>query len=136
MKYRTLREYRDGYPSLVVLTMKDEFPQLTRAIEAVVPATSGGGLPPLPIVRGPVESAWAAGRLGEHLLVYTMAGAPVDLDLTGDGTAYDVRWVDAATGGFARSQGRVAGGGGVTLVPPEGGAGRPWAAWLVKRTGR
>jgi hypothetical protein len=136
MKYRALREYRDHHPALVVLTTKDEFPQLSLAIEATAPAGAAAGVPPLPIVRGPVESAWASGRPGEHLLVYTMAGAPVELDLAGDPTAYDVQWVDAATGGFSRSRGRVAGGGTVTIVPPEGGAGRPWAAWLVKRPGR
>jgi hypothetical protein len=70
------------------------------------------------------------------MLVYTIAGAAVELDLSQDAAAYDVQWLDAATGAAHRSRARVNGGAVITLTPPEGGAGRPWVAWLAKRTGR
>jgi hypothetical protein len=132
MKYRTLREYRDQYPDLVVLTYKDDFPQLTRAVEAAVPAVSRAGMRPLPLVRAPVTSAWASGRAGDRLLVYTMEGAAVDLDLSGDPTAYELRWVDAESGGLHRTRTRIAGGKVVTLTPPVSATARPWVAWMVK----
>jgi hypothetical protein len=151
MRYRTVREYRDRYPNLVVLSAalaagtaapttgavaSGEFAEVTRVVETVVPAATRAGMRPLSIVRTPRESAWCSGRPGDQLLVYTMAGAPVELDLAQDATTYDVQWLDPAAGGTHRSRVRVTGAAVVTLTPPEGGTGRPWVAYLVKRAGR
>ena len=134
MRYRALREYRDRHPDLVVLTWKDEFPRLSRAIEATVPAAARAGMRPLPIVRSPAASAWASGRPGDQWLVYTMAGSPVALDLSGDAATYAVQWVDEETGRLHRARGVVSGGSLVTLAPPVAGTNRPWVAWLAKRS--
>ena len=133
MRYRALREYRDRYPSLVVLTAKDEFPAVSKAVEAVVPATTRAGMRPLAIVKAPRESAWCMGRPGEQLLVYTMTGAPVELELGADTAGYDVQWIDATTAAVHRTRARIAGGAPAMLTPPDGGAGRAWVAWLVRR---
>jgi hypothetical protein len=136
MRYRALREYRDRYPRLVILSDNDEFPALTRGVEAVVPASVRETLRPLPLVRAPQASAWGVGRPGESYIVYSMDGSPVEIDLSSDAEAYDVQWIDSATGAAHKARARLTGGGVASLAPPEPNTGRSWAAWMVKRSSR
>lgn len=130
MKYRAWREYRDRHPELVVLTPADVYPDLTRAIESTIPAAARRGLAPTSLVRAPRESAWCVARTGDALLVYSVNGAAVDLDLTQEAVAYDVQWVLTSAASNTPAS-RVAGGAAVKLSPPAGSSG-PWAAWLTR----
>ena len=133
MKYRAWREYRDRYPELVILRESDEYPELSRAIERVIPRSVRAGTRPAPLVRTHPETSWAMADPGRAYVVYTMAGRPVELDLSGDANVYAVSWLDASSRGPRRSAARARGGRPVTLVPPRRGpAARPWVAWLSK----
>jgi hypothetical protein len=131
MKYRAWREYRDRHPDLVVLTEADEYPELTRAVEARVPAAARAGLAPSDLVRSPRETSWCVARRGEAYLVYATGGAAVVLDLARERGTFDVSWIDSATGGVQAGE-PLAAGATVTLTPPPGLAGRPTAAWLTR----
>lgn len=132
MKYRAWREYRDRFPAVVTLWQADEFPSLTAAIERAIPAETRAGARPGDIVRAPRDTAWAVAKPGDAVLVYSVAGLPVDLDLSKHGGSYAVSWVDAATGALVVAERRVTGGGAVALAPPAAVAGKPTAAWLTR----
>jgi hypothetical protein len=136
MKYRAWREYRDAHPRVVTLWEADEYPAVTAAVERLVPAEARAATRPADLVRAPRATAWCLARRGGAYLVYTMAGEPVTLDLTGDPSAYAVRWVDGESGSAIDAPTPVKGGTIVTLEPPLSGTGRPWIAWLVKRSAR
>jgi hypothetical protein len=123
MRYRALREYRDRFPDVVVIGQKDEFPELTQAVEKAVPKAVRTKLAPGQLVR--TESAWALSDPGRGYLVYDLNGAAVDLDLSGDAKTYSVTWVDAS--GVVRKGSAVKGGARVSLTPV---AGKPCVAWL------
>jgi hypothetical protein len=133
MKYRAWREYRDAHPRVVTLWEADEYPAVTAAVERLVPAEARAATRPADLVRAPRATAWCLARPGGAYLVYTMAGEPVTLDLTGDPSAYAVRWVDGESGSAIDAPAPAKGGTIVTLEPPLSGTGRPWIAWLVKR---
>jgi len=130
MKYRAWREYRDAFPGVVTLWNGDEFPDLTRAVEAGVPSAARQGSVPADRVRSPRESAWCVTRPGDgQFLVYSVEGRAVTLDLSNLSGTFSVIWF--TPGGAVPPRDSVAGGAVVTLTPP-GAA--PAAAWLV-RTG-
>jgi hypothetical protein len=64
-----------------------------------------------------------------------MAGEPVDLDLSDDPTAYQLRWLDTATGELVpAANAAVTGGTKISLQPPGASPKRPWVAWLSPRS--
>ena len=131
MKYRAWREYRDRYPELVVLTEADEFPELTRAVEALLPASARARLEAADLVRSPRATSWCAARPGEAYLIYATSGATVELDLSSERGTFGVSWIDPATGTLQPGGSPVTGGATATLTPPAGLAGHPTAAWLT-----
>jgi hypothetical protein len=131
MKYRAWREYRDRYPGLVLLGEADEYPELSRAVERAIPAAVRAAARPSQLVLTHGETAWALADPGRDYLVYSTAGSAVELDLSRDGHAYTVSWLDSSTGRLQKSAGRVRGGAAVTLAPPRPSTGRPWVAWLT-----
>ncbi len=133
MKYRAWREYRDRYPDLVVLTSGDEYPAVTRMVERHIPPDVRAGMQPAALVRTHAGTSWCMARPGDAYVVYDMAGAAVDLDLTRDPATYRLSWLDAARGTVVPAPQPVTGGRVLTLAPPEAGAGRPWVAWLERR---
>jgi hypothetical protein len=130
MKYRAWREYRDAFPRVVTLWSADEFPALTRAVEAGVPAAAREGTAGSDLVVSPRESAWCVARPGQVYLVYSVEGRAAALDLSKTTGQFTLTWVDGATGAVTRAAEPVASGRVVTLTPPR--AGRPWAAWLSR----
>ena len=131
MRYRAWREYRDRYPELVILSEADEYPELSRAVERVIPREVRAAGRPSALVLKHADASWALAEPGRAYLVYTTAGSAVELDLSRDGHGYAVSWLDSATGRLSKA-GRVRGGGAVTLAPPQKGSGRPWVAWLSR----
>ncbi|MEO7799675.1 MAG: DUF6298 domain-containing protein, partial [Opitutaceae bacterium] len=132
--YRAFREYRDAFPDLVLLRKTDNFPAITTAVEKTIPAAARAKMRPAAIVSGQPATSWAMAAKGQGYLVYTMAGEPVELDLSADKTPYQLRWLDTATGELQPAAGSpVAGGAKISLQPPSEGAKRPWVAWLSTR---
>ncbi|MBC7931432.1 MAG: hypothetical protein H7Z38_12790, partial [Rubrivivax sp.] len=132
MRYRALREYKDRYPALVLLSERDEYPALSLALEREIPRAIRVGTRPAPLVRDHTESSWAMAEPGKNYVVYSMAGERVELDLARDKSVYSVSWLDSSTGRLVKNAARVRGGNVVTLDPPSPGAGSPWVAWLSR----
>jgi hypothetical protein len=132
MKYRAWREYRDRFPKIVLLWNGDEYPAVTRAVEAAIPAAARAGMRPADVVRTHADTSWCMARRADAFVVYTMNGDAVALDLTASEGAFAVSWLDSATGTLQKSAATVEGGRVVTLAPPSGGAARPWVAWLAR----
>jgi hypothetical protein len=130
MRYRALREYCDQFPGLVVIGQNDEHPQLTAALEKSVPAALRARTKPAPLLRTHPDTAWSMAAPGETYLIYSMAGAPVELDLSADSGTYSVTWI-GASGPQPGSQ-TIRGGTVVELAPPQ--TGQPWIAWLKRGT--
>ncbi len=127
-RYRALREYRDRYPDLVLLSRDDPFPALSRGVEATVPREMRAAARPVPLQGHDAGSSWAIGAPGQGYLVYATAGGSLGLDLRGDPGTYAVIWVDGSSGLAQPQDTLVKGGGTVTLEPPA--TGKAWAAWL------
>ncbi len=132
MRYRAWREYRDRVPDVATLWQADEYPALTAAIERVVPAAARAGARPADVLSAPRDTAWAVSRPGDMMLVYSVAGLPVDLDLRQVEGRYTIAWVDAGAGTLVPDRQPVRGGQLVTIAPPPAAAGRPTAAWLTR----
>lgn len=124
MRYRAYREYRDRDAEMVVLGGEDAFPELSRSVEALVPAEARAALRPDETLVAAEPSAWAVSG-GEAALVYSVEGQGV-LVRPSSGTRV-VRWI--AAGATAPVEGRL-GAGATRLDPPAEIAGRPWAAWI------
>ena len=132
LRYRAVREYRDAFPSLVILRRGDEFPAFTDAIERKIPRDARARMRPAALVRNEPATSWSMAAPGEAYLVYSMAGAPVELDLSGERGELTIAWLDSRDGELKPGAPLVAGNV-VTLVPPEGSTGRPMVAWLRRR---
>ncbi len=132
-RYRALREYRDAYPDLVIARQPDDFPTLTAAIEKNLPAAARATTRPAPLVRTQPDSAWCMAAPGSAYLVYSLAGAPVTVDLTADPATYTVAWLDSAGGELQLLAETVSGGNTVSLVPPASALKNPGAFWLSRR---
>lgn len=134
LRYRALREYRDAFPELVILRRgADEFAALSAAVEKNIPAALRAKTRPAPLVRNLPQSAWCMAAPGEAMLVYTMSGEAVQLDLSRETGSFSLAWLDSAGGSLLAQPQPVAGGAIVTLVPPSADARRPWVAWLARR---
>ena len=133
MRYRAWRRSRNRYPTLVILR-EDDYPDMTRAVERVVPRAVRERLRPVDLVRTPRETAWATAAPGDEYVVYSMSGEPVTLDLAADDGRYAVTWILGGTASGRRNATRVTGGGIVTLTPPSGSrrVTQPAVAWLSK----
>jgi hypothetical protein len=70
---------------------------------------------------------------GETYLVYTMAGEPVELDLSRESGSFAVAWLDSASGEMRGAKEPAAAGKVVVLAPPSAGTKRPWVAWLTRQ---
>lgn len=132
-RYRALREYRDAHPDLVIARPPDDFPALTAAIEKSLPAAARATTRPAPLVRTHADSAWCMAAPGSAYLVYSLAGAPVAVDLSADPATYTVAWLDSAGGGLHRLAETVSGGKTVSLLPPTSALKNPGAFWLSRR---
>lgn len=66
------------------------------------------------------------------MLVYSVAGLPVELDLRRFEGRYTVAWVHAGTGTLVPEPKPVRGGQLVTITPPPAAAGKSTAAWLTR----
>ena len=69
---------------------------------------------------------------GVAYLVYTMAGEPVELDLTRETGEFSLSWLDSASGELQPAPHGVTTGKMVTLAPPTAETKRPWVAWLAR----
>jgi len=132
MKYRAWREYRDRFPRLVLLWNGDEYSDLTRAVEAAIPAAARGGMRPADLVRTHLDTSWCMARPGDAYMVYVMSGDSIEIDLARDPVSFALSWLDTSTGALQKVNERLTGGRVVTLGPPAGGRGRPWVAWLTR----
>lgn len=130
MRYRALREYRDAFPHLVILRQTDDFPALSAAIDRAIPSALRAVTRPAALLRHPQDSAWCMAAPGRAYLVYTMAGQPVELDLSAASGTFQLSWLDSATGQLTAAA-PVPAGHTLTLTPPASGA-RPWVAWLSR----
>jgi hypothetical protein len=124
LRYRARREYRDRHPDLVLTTGSDDYPELSRAVEATVPSSVRRALQPVDLASGDPSTTWALGAPGRGYLVYSMEGAPFSIALGGSG--YAVRWLSGEGRPPAEP---VPVSGRAVLTPPS--AGRPWAAWIA-----
>jgi hypothetical protein len=129
MRYRAYREYRDRDADLVVLNADDAFPGLSFAVETSFLAEARAGLrvdrPAVP----PTGDAWGSSDADGAVLVYSVAGAAVDL-LEAATEERTVQWTANSnrapiTTVLLPGEGR--------LVPPPEIAGLPWAAWVRDR---
>jgi hypothetical protein len=133
MKYRAWREYRDGFPDVATLWSGDEYPGLTRAVERAVPSEVRKGAVASDLVVSPRASAWCVTSPDRtRILVYSVEGSPVTLDLSKVAGRFALTWVDDTDAAPRPAADAVAGGRVVTLTPPTS---RPSAAWLVRRQG-
>jgi len=133
MRYRAWREYRDAYPALVIVRKTDEFPDLTTAIDREIPAAARAQTRPAALLRNHIDTAWAMAAPGRAYLVYSMAGAAVDLDLSGDSGRFTLAWLDSGGGPLQTVAQPITAGATVTLTPPATSTNRPWVAWLERR---
>ncbi len=132
LRYRALREYRDAFPSLVIVNKNDEFPALTAAIEKNLPAATRALMRPAALVQNQPTTAWCMAAAGRAYLVYTMTGEPLSLDLSVEHGAFNLAWLDSSTGELVQAPAPVTAGSIVTLAPPTAGTKRPWVAWLTR----
>ncbi|HEX9781443.1 MAG TPA: DUF6298 domain-containing protein [Opitutaceae bacterium] len=132
LRYRATREYRDAFPDLVILQQKDDFPELTSAIEKAIPREDRSKTRPAPLVRNQPTTAWCMAAPGAAYLVYSMAGKAVELDLTHESGRFTLAWLDSGCANLRPAADPVTAGRSVSLVPPEAGTGRPWVAWLAR----
>lgn len=133
LRYRAYREYRDAFPDLVLLRKNDDFPTVSAAVEKAIPAAARAPLRSAPLVRTNAATSWATATPGKAYLVYTMTGAPVDLDLSKESGDFSVSWIDAATGQLNSAADSIAAGKVVTLTPSLADIKHPWVAWLTRR---
>jgi hypothetical protein len=131
-RYRALREYRDAFPDLVLLRKGDDFPALSAAIEKSIPAAVRAKTRVAPLTRTHPESTWTMAVPGSAYLAYTLAGEPIDLDLSQDNGRYTFTWIDSASGESVATAAAVTGGKILTLTPPTSEPKHPWAAWLTR----
>jgi hypothetical protein len=132
MKYRVWREYRDRFPKLVLLWNGDEYPDVTRAVDAAIPPAARAGMRPSDVVRTHQDTSWCMARPGDAYMVYAMNGDSIEIDLARDRASFAVSWLDTSTGTLQKLTERVTGGRAVTLSPPAAGTSRPWVAWLTR----
>lgn len=130
-RYRAWREHRDAFPALVIVRKTDEFPEFTAAIERSIPSALRAATRPAPLLRNHLDSAWCMAAPGRAYLIYTMAGEPVNLDLSAETGKFSVAWLDSATGELRRTD-PVAANRIITLSPPATATNRPWVAWLTR----
>lgn len=124
MKYRAWREYADKAPDVVFLFPQDLFPDLTRAVEAAVPAGDRKGSVMTTEARSATASSWAMAAPSGARLVYSIQGEPVTLTMPSS-SGWRVTWIGDET-----VHSEVAGGAEAVLNPPSAMVGKPWAAWL------
>lgn len=131
LRYRALREYRDAYPDLLIPRRADDFAELSAAIEKAIPRADRALTRPVSTVSGQPATSWAMGAPGKHYLVYTMAGEPVQLDLTKERGSFKIAWLDSANGELRAAPEAARGGSSIALQPPSLEPKRPWVAWLT-----
>lgn len=124
MKYRAWREYADRAPDIVLLFPQDLFPDLTRAVEAAVPAGVRKGSVMTNEAGSATPSSWAMATPSGGRLVYSLNGEAVVLAAP-SASGWRVTWI-----GDEAARSEVAGGAEVALDPPPALVGKPWAAWL------
>lgn len=121
MRYRALREYRDRRADLAIVGEEDAFPDLSRAVAAIVSADARAALRPAdPLASGP--SAWSVGDGRGRHLVYDVAGGALILAHPLP-TAARVTWALEASPAVVECLAL----GEARLDPPAAG---PWAAWI------
>ena len=125
MQYRAWREYRDRAPGMAIIGVDDDFPDLSRQIEAALPAAWRATLRPGSPLLQPTPNAWALSAPDGGVLLFSMDGAPLLLDQAPP-EAMTARWISEAGAVDAVT---VAAGE-TRLVPPSDIAGRPWAVLL------
>jgi hypothetical protein len=136
---RQIREYRKRYPDRAILCSLAKAPGW-----AVLAA--GGSVPNLPGLKNrrlletlprmkPYEPAkgltdrqWALAEPGRHYLVYSSAGEPIRLDLTGARGTYTASWLDLRTGAPVEGGTSVEGGKVVEFRARRPGPGVLWLA--------
>jgi hypothetical protein len=132
LRYRAYREYRDAFPELILLNRNDDFPELSAAIDKAIPAAARAQLRPAPIVKSHPESTWAMAAPGKAYLVYSMAGDPIDLDLSNDPATFTLSWLDSTNGELRPASSPITAGQPQTLTPPPSDTKHPWIAWLTR----
>lgn len=124
MRYRAYREYRDRRADLVVLDAEDDFPGLSRAVEAAVGAEARASLRPDANLMSPTSAAWASAAPDGAILIYSLDGTAVDLTRPVIGRT--LTWI--AEGAVAVA---MASEDSTHLPPPAALAGRPTALWIA-----
>jgi hypothetical protein len=132
LRYRAYREYRDAFPDLILLSRNDDFPGLSAAIDKTIPAAARAQLRPAPIVHSHPESTWAMAAPGKAYLLYSMAGDPIDLDLSNDPAPFTLSWLDSTNGELRPASSPITAGQPQTLTPPPSDTKHPWIAWLTR----
>ena len=125
MRYRAYREYRDRDADLVVLNADDAFPGLSFAVETTFPAEARARLRDRPAVA-PTGDAWGSSDANGAVLVYSVAGAAVEL-LEPATEERTVQWTASSNRAPVRT---VLPAGETRLAPPPELTGAPWAAWV------
>lgn len=81
MRYRAYREYRDRLPNIALIGIDDDFPELSRRIEATLPPDKRAALRPDPALVRPTSSQWASSAQEGASLVFSMEGNTVPLSV-------------------------------------------------------
>lgn len=126
MRYRAYREYRDRDADLVVLNADDAFPELSFAVETAFPADARAGLRADRPAIAPTADAWGSRHTDGTVLVYSVAGAAVEL-LEAATQERSVQWAASSNRAPITT---ILPAGQTRLVPPPEIAGLPWAAWV------
>jgi hypothetical protein len=72
------------------------------------------------------ESVWCLAKSGRNIVVYSLYGDEMEVDLSEETLSFRARWLDPRTGALSEA-GTVEGGGAARFTPPSA---EDWALWL------
>ncbi|WP_255474367.1 DUF6298 domain-containing protein [Pontibacter qinzhouensis] len=139
--YRGVREYREKHPEKAVMYSEGNYDAHSWAVFmaggslAAIPATTPAGFLTDAATMQPtnapdqLEGQWVLGNKGKSYILYNNAGSKLNLDLTGAGGTYKVRFIDPKNGQLLKKEERVKGGKVVEFASPAPG---PVVLWVTK----
>jgi len=130
MRYRGWCENRFPHPALVLLDASDDFPQLTLAVEQVVPATVRQGLRRSELAAAPAADGWALQADRGDVLAFVGGSKGLRLEGAAGAGLTQVRWVGASQA--PPPEPVETEGTSIVLHPPGGGRDGAWFAWLTR----
>ena len=126
MRYRAWREYRDRASGLAIIGAEDGFPDLSRQIEAALPAEYRATLRSDSRFLQPTPTAWGLSAPDGSVMLFSMDGASLALDQV-PSAPMTVQWISPT--GPVHAVTILEAGESVLSAPPSV-AGEPWAVRL------